>query len=122
MIVNTHPASKSGEHWTAIILQVANKAEYFDSFGMPPLQPEVLHHLRKTCSSWVYSSKTLQHPLAVTCGPFCCAYLISRASGCSYQAFIDSFSNDLAANEEAVWARLKLGTQRPISQLTQSRQ
>lgn len=50
-IVNTDRAQRSGEHWTAIMLLDNNRGEYFDSFGFPPLVPDVQEYVKTYCTS-----------------------------------------------------------------------
>ena len=40
LIINTDNSDMPGEHWVAIFKN-NNKVEYFDSFGLPPLQEEI---------------------------------------------------------------------------------
>lgn len=101
-VVNTHPSSKPGEHWVAVILINHSKAEYFDSFGFPALDPEIRNYLTLHSMNWQYSPRTLQHPLAATCGVFCCLFLLYRACGRSYDQFREIFSLDLEQNESLV--------------------
>lgn len=108
MVVNTHPASKRGEHWTAIYVINKDEAEFFDSFGFPALEPEIRRYLSNNCATWRYSPRTLQHPLATTCGLFCCLFLYARSKGMSYLKFRRLFTRDLEVNESRIirYARL----------------
>jgi len=40
LIINTDSSNNPGEHWVAIYTD-NNCSEYFDSFGLPPLQEEI---------------------------------------------------------------------------------
>ena len=100
MIVNTDSASESGEHWTAIILLDENRAEYFDSFGFPPLVPKVQQYLNEKAVNGIeYSSKTMQHPESIACGLYCIEFIKWRSLNFSYHCFISNFSENLAAND-----------------------
>ena len=54
-VCNTDPSDRPGQHW--IVIAIAENArgfrhgEYFDSFGLPPLQPEFVKFLDKNTSS-----------------------------------------------------------------------
>ena len=40
-VINTYVSSGPGEHWVAVWFDGRGKAEYFDSFGLPPLHPDI---------------------------------------------------------------------------------
>lgn len=101
-VVNTHLASQPGEHWVAIHLINKTKGEYFDSFGFPAIEPEIMTYMNTHCRQWVYSSRTVQHPLARTCGVFACWFLLHRSTGLSYNRFREVFGTDLDDNETRV--------------------
>ena len=46
LIVNTVPYNTDGEHWVAMLLQ-KNRCFYFDSFGLPVLNTNIIHFLHK---------------------------------------------------------------------------
>ena len=41
IIINTHPSHKPGEHWVCVLIDKYGFGEYFDSFGLPPLQLKI---------------------------------------------------------------------------------
>ena len=101
MIVNTDSSRESGEHWTSIILLPGGRAEYFDSFGLPPLVPRIQKYLEEMSpNGFDYSSRTLQHPLSITCGYFCIQFIKWRSLGLSYHCFVTNFKEDLEANDK----------------------
>ena len=110
VIVNTDEKNEKGEHWTAIFVDENGTAEYFDSFGFPPLVASVQQFLDKTFpSNWKYNGTTLQHPMATSCGLFCIAFIKARASGKSFSSFISIFTLDLTRNEQIIHSLTKNG-------------
>ena len=75
IIINTDPSHEPGEHWVVIWLNVDDTCEYFDSFGMPPLNSEIINYINKTCpNGMLYSNLMLQHPFGITCAKYCILY------------------------------------------------
>lgn len=69
-ICNTQPSTKKGEHWVAVWISRNRRGYYFDSFGLPPVLPELITFLGK-CTSWSYNKRPLQHPGTSVCGQYC---------------------------------------------------
>ena len=101
-VVNTDPAELRGQHWVAIALLREGAGEYFDSFGLPPLQQEIAKYMAEQCAVWRYSPRVLQHPFAITCGLYACAFVRTRAAGQSYLSFLAHFGRDLDSNEKTI--------------------
>ena len=111
LIVNTNPKGEKGEHWTAIWFNASGSAEYFDSFGFPPFIDSVREFLEeRSADSFVYNSKTLQHPFATSCGQYCIFFIQSRSVDTSYKAFVKKFSRNLSLNEEILKVYIKGGS------------
>ena len=69
IVVNTHPSDKPGEHWVAIYLKTNDKGEYFDSYGLPPLEPRIESFMNESCmNGWKYNAVALQDANSTTCG------------------------------------------------------
>ena len=49
LIINTDTHDLPGKHWIAIYLGENGGREYFDSYGLPPLQKELIDFMRKNC-------------------------------------------------------------------------
>lgn len=76
VVVNTDPSAESGEHWVVLILKTNEKGLYFDSFGFPPLIPQLQQYLTAHApNGFKYNSITLQHPNSKACGYYCVAFV-----------------------------------------------
>lgn len=118
MIFNTDTSNGGGEHWIAVWMTVDGTSEYFDSFGFPPLVKQTQDFLSNhSPNGFTYNNKTLQHPMAVSCGPFCVAFIIAKSLGQTFVSFVSKFSFNLAANEELLKKSIEqwLNTQLPRS-------
>ena len=103
MIVNTDDMNEPGEHWIAIILLKYGTGEYFDSFGLPPLHPDLRKYMNKMCPNhWCYNIKDIQDPFSNKCGNFCIAFIKQRMKGISLENFINLYSNKLRNNDKIV--------------------
>lgn len=102
-VINTDPSDESGTHWVALFVGNDHKVEYFDSFGFPPLQFEIQDFIREVSNrEFVYSSASLQHPYANSCGRYCIAFVKSKGKGSSFVSFITKFDYDQLKNEEMI--------------------
>ena len=59
-IVNTERSNKAGEHWLAVIFNNNGNVLYFDSYGLAPLETEIINFLNNHSSSWRYNRQRLQ--------------------------------------------------------------
>ena len=71
-IANTHPSTKPGGHWVGIYVSPKGEGEYFDSYGLPPLQKDIKNYMEEQCpSGWKYNPFALQDAKSFTCGYYC---------------------------------------------------
>ena len=80
VIVNTDTKDKPGTHWIAIYRPEHASVEYFDSFGLPPLIPQIIDYMNKIAGprGWTYSISSLQHEESDSCGQHCLNFLKHR--------------------------------------------
>ena len=108
IIINTDPSKEGGEHWVALWLSQDGTGEYFDSFGFPPLVPQIQAYIDRECPhGFKYNNKTLQHPMSITCGPFSIAFIIAKSEGKEFHSFISKFSLNLEKNDSLLSELLK---------------
>ncbi len=77
-IINTAPSTHKGKHWVAI-MNVNNKQEYFDSYGLPP-KNEISHHLKKR-GNYTFNNVPTQNLFSAACGAHCIYFLFHRSKG-----------------------------------------
>ena len=80
-IVNTDPSTEEGEHWVAVIFNANNDIFYFDSYGFPPMEKEVLNFIQDHTTRWTFNKQTLQSLLGQTCGAYCIFALTTASQG-----------------------------------------
>lgn len=91
-VFNTDASDQPGEHWIAIYLTDAGKGEYFDSYGIPPLQYKFLAFLRKHSSTWTHNETNLQASVSDVCGEYCVFFLLQRCRGRSLASIVNMFN------------------------------
>lgn len=98
-ILNFDRHSSQGSHWVALLLLPNGKAEYMDSFGLPPIQKDIKSYIERNTRGYTYNCQQFQHPLAVTCGLYAIHFIKHRARDLSFESFSAHFSKNLSFNE-----------------------
>lgn len=91
LIINYDTSTKPGSHWVALYVQ-DNRPEYFDSFGLPPIQSVI-----DFCSNYHpirWNSKQLQSLDEVVCGELAASFIKLRSLGHSFEEIINLFSHN----------------------------
>jgi hypothetical protein len=102
IVMNYDEHARPGSHWVCIYVDEHAIAQYFDSYGLPPLTREFVEYLTRNSNIWYWNKTALQCTDCVTCGEYCCAYLILRNSGYSHQEFINLFTNNPETNDQII--------------------
>ena len=90
-IVNLDKHYTPRSHWVVLCFFDSGCAEYFDSYGLPPLKLEIMAYFQRHSISWKFNRHRLQGLTAKICGHFCCIYAHHRAQGLSMTSFVKSF-------------------------------
>ena len=90
LIINTKPSNMKGEHWVALVLK-KKKCFYFDSFGVPILNDDILQFLQDYYKV-TYSDVCIQSVNSEKCGKFCIAFVKTFRSKQSYSEFLSNFN------------------------------
>ncbi|KAK7486122.1 hypothetical protein BaRGS_00022588 [Batillaria attramentaria] len=80
-VVNTDRASGPGDHWVAIYIDELGRGEYFDSYGLPPTQPELVRFLNRHCWYHRHNPQILQRVTSRVCGMYAVYYIMQKARG-----------------------------------------
>lgn len=79
LIINLDESTESGSHWVAIYFDDNGKADYFDSFGLPPLTLEIKKFLSENAPrGWIFNDQCFQSLSSNTCGAYCILFLKLR--------------------------------------------
>lgn len=100
LISNTDLQTEEGTHWLAIYVDESGNGYYFDSYAIRPFYKEFYLFLKTFCpKNFRWNRKELQCTTCVTCGEYCCCYVILRAAGYSHREFLDIFSDNSVTND-----------------------
>ena len=90
-VINTDNSGGSGQHWVSFFIDTDCSADYWDSYGTPPLQPIYSWLLRQGCHPIRYNRKMIQGFTSRTCGAYCANFLHMRAMGVPLEMISDTF-------------------------------
>jgi len=103
LIINAYPHTKEGSHWLAIHLEPRlSDASYFDSYGRPPSDPNILSFIRRNAVIWGYNSILLQGSFTDVCGQYCCLFARYMDKRMTPLAFAKLFPADGSADKRAL--------------------
>lgn len=98
-IINLSASSQSGSHWVSLHIDEEGFAFYFDSFGMPPRNSDILGFMKLHSKKSIYNKKQLQHLSSIKCGRFVCVFAISVLKDNGFKQVLDKFSDNLKIND-----------------------
>lgn len=103
-VCNTDPSDEPGEHWVVIYVESAERADYFDSFGMcPPVVQRFRHFLDRNAKSWRCNTRPVQHHLSDACGHHCLFYSVYRCIGYDADFIVNKmYTEDMRLNDQLV--------------------
>lgn len=106
-VINTGSVKTEGEHWVALLMN-SKECLYFDSFGVPIMDLEIMKYIKDKYSSVVFSEVCIQYFKSKMCGQFCILFLRKVKNRKSFAKFINSFSHDnLLLNDKKLKMYLK---------------
>ena len=85
IVVNLDKHHMPASHW------VAGYTEYFDSYGLPHYELEIIAFLQRHSISWTCNRHRLQGLTSNVCGHYCCMYALHRAGGQTMTSFVNMF-------------------------------
>ena len=108
-IINNDVSSKKGDHWISLVL-TKNGAFYFDSFGLPILDKQILNFLSSQRYRKVtYSTKCIQSISSDKCGLFCILFIKLVNNKKKFNNYLEMFCDkNLNVNDQLVVNFLKL--------------
>jgi Ulp1 protease family, C-terminal catalytic domain len=106
-IINLDENSERGSHWVAIYFTNERKAEYFDSYGLPPFLPNILTFLNRNSTSWIFNVKTLQNENTVVCGQYCIYFILHKCHNINLNNIVNAFNSSKNMNDKKVYKFVK---------------
>jgi len=94
------PHYTSGSHWVSTYVK-DNVLNYFDSFGLPPLQ-EIVDHAKKKNLTLLHQNQQIQDLYTTTSGYYCLYFLNEMNKGKDYFDLLQVFGFDTDKNEKFI--------------------
>ena len=102
LIVNTDISTGTGVHWLALVME-GDECFYFDSFGLPILEENLLKFLEPHYNVVTYSDVCVQHIDSNKCGEFCILFIKFVNSKSTYEKFLSQFNLfKIAENDDII--------------------
>ena len=93
-IINLSKLGKKGSHLVALQLNHKNKKIiYFDSFGLPCSNKDILSFISKVNSEYKYNTKQIQHFKSFHCGMYCLAFVMFNDNKTNLLNFLKMFKS-----------------------------
>lgn len=103
-VINTDSSRGVGEHWVAVYFNGRGKAEYFDSFGFPPMHSDIKSFILKHCNNYLYNKRLIQDLTSSMCGVYAVYYVLMKSRGVSMSRALSRFHPyKLQSNDRKVW-------------------
>lgn len=110
-IINLSEHNSRGSHWVGLFIKRNKEAEYFDSFGFPPLQSHIQHFIQLNTKNLTFNSKQLQHIISNKCGKYVILFILCKMYGKNSDEVFEKFSTNLIVNEIVIENQFKYFTQ-----------
>ena len=103
-IFNLSKLNEKGTHLVAIQINLKDKKViYFDSFGLPCTNKDILSFIFSVNNKYVYNSIQIQHLNSNYCGMYCLAFVMHHDSTSNFSNFLKMFNfSDLIKNDVIV--------------------
>lgn len=110
-IINLSHHDSKGSHWVGLYINKEKNAEYFDSFGFPPNQKEIVKFIRLNSRGFSFNNKQIQHINSNKCGKFVILFILIKMYNKNLKEILDKFSSNLGVNELVIENLFKYFTQ-----------
>ena len=103
LVANLSPSSSIGTHWISIFINKNRIGHYFDSYGLPPVQEDIVKFLHRNCRKIKYNYTQLQSTNSSVCGAYVICYIIyTMKNQDSQKQFKDLFSKNTFINDYCI--------------------
>mgnify|MGYP006375650193 FL=1 len=90
-VINTDPSYRRGEHWVSVWFDGKGRAEYFDSFGLPPLHPDIEFFIKRHSRSYRVNERSLQDLTSAACGLYVIYFIYMKSRGATLNRTLAPF-------------------------------
>ena len=110
LIINSDPSHLPGQHWVALFVENETVSEYFDPYGLSPID-EIFRFSKRVSRTLIFNKWWIQHPVSSNCGLYCIYFLVARTGGVKFEEFVNYFKDyDWKRNESVLekWIQSKI--------------
>lgn len=100
IVVNNDTSDKPGSHWVSLFIDKKGNANYFDSYGRPPISQYIRDAIKRNCRKWQYNKKQFQSFDSRVCGEYCINFLYNMCKSNDFRSFLDQFSRNTRFNDK----------------------
>lgn len=93
IVANLDDAKDPGSHWVGIYIRENGEGMYFDSYGLPPLRPQLNAFLNKY--KWKYNTKRFQTLTSEDCGWYAILFILLASRGYDLKEIQFIFYNEM---------------------------
>ena len=105
-IINLSKTSEKGTHLIAVQIKKSRgvKVFYFDSFGLPCYNKDILNFIHNISNKYSYNNLQIQHPNSDYCGVYCLGFVMHQDdTNKNYKDFLKMFNSDnLFSNDKKI--------------------
>lgn len=109
-VINTGIRASEGEHWVLVFWSALSPFPiYFDSFGFPPLYPDISNFIMSAAAFFEYNKQRLQSSDSSLCGHYVVYFAFQLCSGENIEAIrrIHFTNDDFNLNDRIVLSLFK---------------
>jgi hypothetical protein len=106
VVANTDSSDKPGEHWVAFYFDENGVGEYFDSYGLPPINSDLFLFLVNNAMGYKCNTIQLQGLGSDVCGHYCIAFLAKRCRGEPLHTTVAKLKGKNPGSKDAQIARM----------------
>ena len=99
-VCNTDPSDRPGGHWVTIHFDRNKRAEYFDSFGLPPVFAEFEQFMNDNSKFWLHNKRVVQDVYSSACGHHCIFFAVHRCIGFDMGAISNMHTDNTDFNDD----------------------
>ena len=107
--INTDHRQGPGKHWVAVWFDGRGKAEYFDSFGLPPsFYPDIERFILRHSYQYRYNQRLVQDLTSSACGYYVLYFIFKKSRGVSLSRLLSPFHpHKLRMNDQKVMSYVR---------------
>jgi hypothetical protein len=101
-IINTDNSNLPGEHWFALYIPLKGPIEYWDSYGLKPINNEIYKFIKMNKRPFIYNRFKIQSNNSMTCGQYSIFYIYLRSRNIKMKKITNFFIKNRSINDKII--------------------